>query len=137
MTSCNSHMSMTDYHRHSSASETEYRAIGERVTETTILLPFSLVQVCRRTFVCFFRQGLIACFQNFFRFNYYRVICSLCSTPPFKGVLFISPLLGVIHGHGLRTMHIEHIPIRWKMCLTTFGSLDLLTSAFRWLDENV
>ena len=100
MTSCNSDMAMTDDNHHSTAAEAESRAIEVRVTETKLRFPFlSFPGLSFYLRLFFSRHVLIAPFHNFFRLSYYRVICSRCSAPYLKGVLFISPLLGDIHAH--------------------------------------
>ena len=110
MTSCNSDLAMTDDNHHSAAAEAKYRAIEDRVTETTIRLPFFSCSGMSSYFNFFSRQVLIACFHNFFMFTYNRVIGSRCSAPHLKGVLFVSQLFGVINAYESRTMQIEHIP---------------------------
>ena len=114
MTSCNSGMAMTDDNQHSATAEAEYRDFEERVTESTICLSFfscaGMSSYLR--FLFFSRQVLIACFLNFFMLTYNRVIGSRCYAPHLKGILFVSPLFGVINAYKSRTMQIEHI--LWK-----------------------
>ena len=101
MTSWNIDMAMTDDNRHSAAAEAECRAIEERVTQTTIRLSFNCCAGMSSyfRFPFFSRQVLIACFLNFFMLTYNLVIGSRCSAPHLKGVLFVSPLFGVMNAY--------------------------------------
>ena len=112
MTSCNSDLAMTDDNHHLAAAEAENHSIEERVTETTIRLPFFSCAGMSSYFNFFSRQVLIACFNNFFMLTYNLFIGSRCSAPHLKGVLFVSQFFGVINAYELRTMQIEQI--LWK-----------------------
>ena len=57
-------MAMTDDNHHSAATEAEYRPIEERVTETTVRLPFSSSAGMSSYFRLFFASSLDRVFSQ-------------------------------------------------------------------------